>query len=144
MLVEIEYNSSTKELIYYCFYDVKSYSVTISFVNIYRQQIKTLRYIHEKDVDTIKRLLESYKTRAPVSETKAISSDNVKPSTSADDDTIKLKPIGVISTWFPSKRGTPRQPGICGKLPGKLLLYNSIYTNPDHALEGLQDFSHMW
>lgn len=77
-------------------------------------------------------------------EAKVIPSDGVKPGTSTDDDAIKLKPIGVISTWFPSKRGTPRQTGICGKVPGKLLLYNSIYTNPNHALEGLQDFSHMW
>lgn len=114
-------------------------------INNLRQQIKTLRYIHEKDVDTIKRLLESYKNGAPISsEAKVISLDDMKPSTSADDDAIKLKPIGIISTWFPSKRGTPRQTGICGKVPGKLLLYNSIYTNPDHALEGLQDFSHMW
>ncbi|XP_078039142.1 uncharacterized protein LOC144471191 isoform X2 [Augochlora pura] len=114
-------------------------------INNLRQQIKTLRYIHEKDVDTIKRLLESYRNGAPLSsEAKVISLDDVKPSTSADDDAIKLKPIGIISTWFPSKRGTPRQTGICGKVPGKLLLYNSIYTNPDHALEGLQDFSHMW
>ncbi|XP_054016150.1 tRNA (adenine(37)-N6)-methyltransferase [Hylaeus anthracinus] len=112
-------------------------------INNLRQQIKTLRYIHEKDVNTIKHLLESYRKGASISEAKVIS-DDVKPSTSADDDTVKLKPIGVVSTWFPCKRGTPRQPGICAKVPGKLLLYNSIYTNPDHALEGLQDFSHMW
>ena len=113
-------------------------------INNLRQQIKSLRYIHEKDVDAIKRLLESYRNGAPMPEAKVIPSAGVKPGTSTDDDAIKLKPIGVISTWFPSKRGTPRQTGICGKVPGKLLLYNSIYTNPDHALEGLQDFSHMW
>ncbi|XP_076750055.1 uncharacterized protein LOC143422949 [Xylocopa sonorina] len=113
-------------------------------INNLRQQIKSLRYVHEKDVDTIKRLLESFRNGASMSETKVVGSDNVKPGTSTDNDAIKLKPIGVISTWFPSKRGTPRQTGICGKVPGKLLLYNSIFTNPDHALEGLQDFSHMW
>ncbi|KOC63533.1 Nef-associated protein 1 [Habropoda laboriosa] len=113
-------------------------------INNLRQQMKSLRYIHEKDIDTIKRLLESYRNGSPMSEAKVIIPDDVKPSTSTDDDTIKLKPIGVISTWFPSKRGTPRQTGVCGKVPGKLLLYNSIFTNPDHALEGLQDFSHMW
>lgn len=112
--------------------------------NFHRQQIKSLRYIHEKDVDSIKRLLESFRNRPSMSDAKVIGPDDVKPSTSTDDDTIKLKPIGVISTWFPSKRGTPRQTGVCGKVPGKLLLYNSIFTNPDHALEGLQDFSHMW
>lgn len=113
-------------------------------INNLRQQIKSLRYIHEKDVDSIKRLLESFRNGPSVSDAKVIGPDDVKPSTSTDDDTIKLKPIGVISTWFPSKRGTPRQTGVCGKVPGKLLLYNSIFTNPDHALEGLQDFSHMW
>ncbi|XP_043520664.1 uncharacterized protein LOC122534260 [Frieseomelitta varia] len=113
-------------------------------INNLRQQIKSLRYIHEKDVDSIKRLLESYRNGPSASKTKITGSDDVKPSTSTDEDTVKLKPIGVISTWFPSKRGTPRQTRICGKVPGKLLLYNSVFTNPDHALEGLQDFSHMW
>ncbi|KOX71645.1 Nef-associated protein 1 [Melipona quadrifasciata] len=113
-------------------------------INNLRQQIKSLRYIHEKDVDSIKRLLDSYRNGPSASKTKIIGSDDVKPSTSTDEDTVKLKPIGVISTWFPSKRGTPRQTRICGKVPGKLLLYNSVFTNPDHALEGLQDFSHMW
>ncbi|XP_012140034.1 uncharacterized protein LOC100875268 isoform X2 [Megachile rotundata] len=108
------------------------------------QQIKSLRYIHEKEIDTIKHILESFKNESSASDTKVIGPDDVKPSTSTDDDAIRLKPIGVISTWFPSKRGTPRQTGICGKVPGKLLLYNSVFTNPDHALEGLQDFSHMW
>ncbi|XP_029041824.2 uncharacterized protein LOC114875573 [Osmia bicornis bicornis] len=113
-------------------------------INNLRQQIKSLRYIHEKDIDTIKHLLESFRNEPSASRTKVIGPDDVKPSTSTDDEAIKLKPIGVISTWFPSKRGTPRQTGICGKVPGKLLLYNSVFTNPDHALEGLQDFSHMW
>lgn len=88
--------------------------------------------------------MESYKNGSSISETKVIGPNDVKPSTSTDNDAIKLKPIGVISTCFPSKRATPRQTGICGKVPGKLLLYNSIFTNPDHALEGLQDFSHLW
>lgn len=113
-------------------------------INNLRQQIKNLRYVHEKDVDGIKRLLESYRTGTPIPEPKVISTLDVNPSTSGSDDTLKLRPIGVISTWFPSKRGTPRQPGICGKVPGKIILYNTIFTNPDHALEGLQDFSHMW
>ncbi|XP_043789285.1 tRNA (adenine(37)-N6)-methyltransferase [Apis laboriosa] len=113
-------------------------------INNLRQQIKSLRYIHEKDVNDIKHLLESYKNGSSMLETKVIGPNDVKPSTSTDNDAIKLKPIGVISTCFPSKRATPRQTRVCGKVPGKLLLYNSIFTNPDHALEGLQDFSHLW
>lgn len=52
--------------------------------------------------------------------------------------------IGAIQTHFPEKRGTPRQPGICTNLIAKLVLNNEVFTNPEHALEGLQEYSHMW
>lgn len=65
-------------------------------------------------------------------------------SSGTENDELKLKPIGVISTWFPNKRGVPRQPGICEKAPGKITLFNTTFTNPEHALEGLDGFSHMW
>ncbi|KAG5321083.1 TRMO methyltransferase, partial [Pseudoatta argentina] len=113
-------------------------------INNLRQQVKSLRYILDKDVDNIKRLLELQKHGGTVPQSKLISLEEAKPGTSKDQDVLKLKPIGIISTWFPNKRATPRQPGICGRVPGKLTLYNSIFTNPDHALQGLQDFSHMW
>jgi hypothetical protein len=105
--------------------------------------VKSLRYIFDKDVNNIKRLLELQRSGEGLSQP-IITSKEAKPGTSKDQDILKLKPIGIISTWFPNKRATPRQPGICGKMPGKLTLYNSIFTNPDHALQGLQDFSHMW
>ncbi|KAL6256542.1 hypothetical protein P5V15_012652 [Pogonomyrmex californicus] len=113
-------------------------------INNLRQQVKSLRYILDKDVDNIKRLLELKKNGETLSQSKLISSEEAKPGTSKDQDILKLKPIGIISTWFPNKRATPRQPGICGKVPGKLTLFNTVFTNPDHALQGLQDFSHMW
>ncbi|XP_072744330.1 tRNA (adenine(37)-N6)-methyltransferase [Anoplolepis gracilipes] len=115
-------------------------------INNLRQQVKSLRYILNKDVDNIKRFLELQTHGRSFSHSKLIASslEEAKPGTSKDQDILKLKPIGVISTWFPNKRATPRQPGICGKVPGKLTLYNSVFTNPDHALQGLQDFSHMW
>lgn len=106
--------------------------------------MRSLKYIFDKDVSGIKHLLEVQKDKESLPQTKLISSEEAKPGTSKDDDTLKLKPIGIISTWFPNKRATPRQPGVCGRVPGKLTLYNSVFTNPDHALQGLQDFSHMW
>ena len=57
---------------------------------------------------------------------------------------LPLRYIGVIHTHFPEKRGTPRQPGICPEMIAKLTLHNDVFTNPKHALEGLQDYSHMW
>lgn len=57
---------------------------------------------------------------------------------------LPLQYIGVIHTKFPEKRGTPRQPGICSNLTAKVVLNNDVFTNPEHSLEGLQDYSHMW
>lgn len=57
---------------------------------------------------------------------------------------LPLQYIGIISSHFPEKRGTPRQPGICSNMSAKLILDNNVFTNPEHALEGLQEFSHMW
>ncbi|XP_043276871.1 tRNA (adenine(37)-N6)-methyltransferase isoform X2 [Venturia canescens] len=113
-------------------------------INNLRQQVKSFRYILEKDVDGIKQAVRSYIDGKPVTiESSSLSTS--APSTSFDDDgMLKLKPIGLINTGFPSKRGTPRQPGICKTAPGKVTLFNSTFTNPEHALSGLQDFSHMW
>lgn len=52
--------------------------------------------------------------------------------------------IGIINTDFSEKRGTPRQPSVCSLATGKITLNNTTFTNPNHALEGLQSFSHMW
>lgn len=112
------------------------------FFIYYRQQMKSLKYTLDKDVNNIKHLLESQGQSETISLVKSL--EEAEPGTSRDQDILGLRPIGVISTWFPNKRATPRQSGICGKVPGKVILYNSIFTNPDHALEGLQDFSHMW
>ena len=57
---------------------------------------------------------------------------------------LELSPIGVVSSWFPERRGTPRQPGVSGSARGKLMLFNTVFTNPEHALEGLEEYSHMW
>ncbi|XP_066597835.1 uncharacterized protein [Prorops nasuta] len=113
-------------------------------INNLRQQIKSLKYIHEKDIENIKSILELKTGEITMFKSAETIPDEVKPSTSFNDDTIHLKPIGIISTCFPKKRGTPRQPSICEKAPGKIVFHNSIFTNPDHALEGLHGFSHMW
>ncbi|RZC39716.1 nef-associated protein 1, partial [Asbolus verrucosus] len=57
---------------------------------------------------------------------------------------VPVKYIGTINTDFPEKRATPRQPVICSDLIAKLTLNNEVFTNPNHALEGLQEFSHIW
>jgi len=57
---------------------------------------------------------------------------------------IELSIIGTIQTKFKERRCVPRQPGLCPLAQACLTISNSIFTNPNHALEGLTDFSHMW
>lgn len=57
---------------------------------------------------------------------------------------INYQPIGEICTSFPKKRAIPRQPGISFHSQGKITLFNTVFTNPEHSLEGLGEFSHMW
>lgn len=66
------------------------------------------------------------------------------PSTSNNSEKIELSIIGTIKTKFKERRGVPRQPGLCPLAQACLTISNSIFTNPNHALEGLSDFSHMW
>ncbi|KAG7262454.1 hypothetical protein CRUP_035678 [Coryphaenoides rupestris] len=57
---------------------------------------------------------------------------------------IQTVPIGYISSCFPVKNGTPRQPTVCGASRATLSIQPSVFNNPHHALEGLQHFSHVW
>ncbi|EFA07644.2 tRNA (adenine(37)-N6)-methyltransferase [Tribolium castaneum] len=111
-------------------------------INNLRKQLKALTFIQQKEYDKIKNVLQSWrclgcKTQA---ESPPIASEK-PPSTNTE---IKMQNIGVIRTQFPEKRGTPRQPTICSDSVAKLSLNDDVFTNPDHTLQGLQDFSHMW
>ncbi|XP_067002988.1 tRNA (adenine(37)-N6)-methyltransferase [Anabrus simplex] len=101
-----------------------------------RQQIKSLGYHQQKEVDRIQHALDAWQC-----ENCHHSSSKAE---SLSEEGVSLRPIGVVSTWFPEKRGTPRQAGVCVSSHGKLTLFSSVFTNPEHALEGLEEFSHMW
>ncbi|XP_044739387.1 tRNA (adenine(37)-N6)-methyltransferase [Chrysoperla carnea] len=108
-----------------------------------RQQIKSLGHIHQKECDSLRQIVTDWKCndcRLKVNEPPEPATEAIE---SISDD-ITLKTIGVISTQFPEKRGTPRQPGISADSIAKLTIKNDILTNPNHALEGLEEFSHMW
>lgn len=100
----------------------------------FRQQIKSLNCTHRKECDEITKKLENWRCLGCRNQEQNVE-NNVDPV---------VKQIGFINTSFPEKRGTPRQPGICSNSVAKLVLNSDIFTNPNHALEGLSDFSHMW
>jgi len=113
-----------------------------------------LQHIHDKDVSNIKRILEDWQSNGPTNRSSSVppsipstisegACKRLGPVITEDGD-IVMKPIGYVSTWFPEKRGTPRQPGVSGGAQGRITLSSSVFTNPEHALEGLEEFSHMW
>ncbi|XP_061174769.1 tRNA (adenine(37)-N6)-methyltransferase-like [Saccostrea echinata] len=57
---------------------------------------------------------------------------------------MEMKPVGYINSLFTFKNGTPRQPSVCPFARGSLKIDKSIFTNPEHSLEGLEEFSHVW
>lgn len=100
-----------------------------------------MTHAHRKDCDDIRNRLENW--RCLECRNRQLSQDNCGASSQNQID-LPLQYIGMIHTHFPEKRGTPRQPGICSNMIAKLTLNNDVFTNPEHALEGLQEYSHMW
>uniref|UniRef100_A0A1A9W6Z1 TsaA-like domain-containing protein n=1 Tax=Glossina brevipalpis TaxID=37001 RepID=A0A1A9W6Z1_9MUSC len=57
---------------------------------------------------------------------------------------ICFNSIGVIRTCFPEKRAVPRQSSVGEHFRGQIDLHADLFTNPEHALEGLEEYSHLW
>ncbi|CAH1254409.1 TRMO [Branchiostoma lanceolatum] len=60
------------------------------------------------------------------------------------EDTITSTPIGYLESCFKQKAGTPRQPTVCDLSKAKLTISRSIFNNPEHSLDGIEKFSHLW
>ncbi|XP_071096940.1 tRNA (adenine(37)-N6)-methyltransferase-like [Haliotis cracherodii] len=60
------------------------------------------------------------------------------------DDLWHMKPIGHMTSVFHHKNGTPRQPAICAHAQGSITIEKAVFNNPEHSLEDLDKFSHVW
>jgi tRNA (Thr-GGU) A37 N-methylase len=60
------------------------------------------------------------------------------------EDMMTMRPIGHLRSVFQHKNGTPRQPSLCSTARGSLTVEKTVFNNPEHALEGLEQFSHAW
>ena len=56
----------------------------------------------------------------------------------------EMKPIGFVQSCFKEKNGIPRQPSVCPAAKAKLCVSVKGFTNPEHCLDGLDNFSHVW
>ncbi|XP_013863234.1 tRNA (adenine(37)-N6)-methyltransferase isoform X2 [Austrofundulus limnaeus] len=66
------------------------------------------------------------------------------PQNALEQGNIQTTPIGYITSCFSLKNGTPRQPTICGPSRAELRIQQSVFNNAEHALLGLDQYSHVW
>ncbi|KAM3962231.1 tRNA (adenine(37)-N6)-methyltransferase [Aphomia sociella] len=112
-----------------------------------RQQLSALKHEHLKEIKLIKAALNGLRcANCNDSATSVATNHNENgPTTSSENsDDIAYQPIGIIETSFQNKRGVPRQPSVLAKARGTVIINQNVFNNPEHALSGLEEFSHMW
>ncbi|CAH1780893.1 unnamed protein product [Owenia fusiformis] len=57
---------------------------------------------------------------------------------------LSHKPIGYVRSLFAFKNGTPRQASVCTNAKAVIAIEKSVFNNPEHSLQGLEAFSHVW
>ncbi|XP_078689434.1 tRNA (adenine(37)-N6)-methyltransferase-like isoform X1 [Branchiostoma floridae x Branchiostoma belcheri] len=105
-----------------------------------RQQIETLKHVEKKEVFKIQEMVRQKTCPQELLhfEDAAVERPNIP------EGTIMSTPIGHLESCFKHKAGTPRQPTICDLSKAKLTISRSIFNNPEHSLEGIEKFSHIW
>lgn len=112
-----------------------------------RKEIKNLRQMLDSAVRAHRKHLVS--VQAAVSKINLSNDEKERkhlpsPQAALEQGHIQTVPIGYISSCFSMKNGTPRQPTVCGPSRGELRIKQSVFNNPEHALVGLEQFSHVW
>lgn len=117
-------------------------------VSVMRKELKNLRQMlesatraHRKHMISLQSAVSKIDLKEPYTQTPAASSKS--PVTALEQGIIQTAPIGHISSCFSAKNGTPRQPTVCGPSRAELRV-QSVFNNPEHALVGLEQYSHVW
>ncbi|XP_055701165.1 tRNA (adenine(37)-N6)-methyltransferase-like [Phlebotomus papatasi] len=106
-----------------------------------RKQITTLNYTQKKEIESVRKILDDFKCQNCRN---IVQNNSIPPDLATKTAEIKFSPIGTIKTPFPEKRGVPRQASISTQIEGIIDLNYDTFNNPEHSLEGLEDFSHIW
>uniref|UniRef100_A0A3Q2TL69 tRNA (adenine(37)-N6)-methyltransferase n=1 Tax=Fundulus heteroclitus TaxID=8078 RepID=A0A3Q2TL69_FUNHE len=120
-------------------------------ISVMRKEIKNLRQTLDSAARAHRKHLLSIQTAVSTMDFTGYDKKDYRPSSpslSAQDalqqGKIQTVPIGYISSCFSLKNGTPRQPTICGPSRARLQVQQSVFNNPEHALVGLEQYSHVW
>ena len=57
---------------------------------------------------------------------------------------LSFDPIGFLESPFETKNGTPRQPQLVGSATSRLKIRHERLPHPEHALDGITGYSHVW
>ncbi|XP_056227932.1 tRNA (adenine(37)-N6)-methyltransferase [Seriola aureovittata] len=117
--------------------------------SVMRKEIKNLRQMLDSAVRAHRKHMISI--QSAVSKIGVCEADKAQtppaptsPQVALEKGSIQTVPIGYISSCFSVKNGTPRQPTICGPSRAELRIQQSVFNNPEHALVGLEQYSHVW
>ncbi|XP_037329100.2 tRNA (adenine(37)-N6)-methyltransferase [Pungitius pungitius] len=121
-------------------------------ISVMRKEIKNLRQMldsatrgHRKHMISIQSAVSTIGLCGPdKDQTPSPSSPAASPQAALERGSIQTVPIGYITSCFSVKNGTPRQPTICGPSRADLRIHRSVFNNPEHALVGLEQYSHVW
>ncbi|KAK7930530.1 hypothetical protein WMY93_006925 [Mugilogobius chulae] len=119
-------------------------------VSVMRKEIKNLRQMldsasraHHKHIISLKSVMAKSDQKVP-RDAQTPSYPLASQASALEQGVIQTVPIGYLSSCFSAKNGTPRQPTICGSSRAELRIQQSVFNNPEHALEGLEQYSHVW
>ncbi|ETN58234.1 hypothetical protein AND_010192 [Anopheles darlingi] len=125
-------------------------TVARSEIKNLRQQVKNLQHIFSKEHQYALKLLNEFSSKdceriETIGEIeKNTSFSDTENAVTCDNDDVHFKPIGVIRTVFSEKRAVPRQAVLASTVESRIELSPKIFNNPEHSLEGLENFSHIW
>ncbi|XP_040043659.2 tRNA (adenine(37)-N6)-methyltransferase [Gasterosteus aculeatus] len=118
-------------------------------ISVMRKEIKNLRQMldsatrgHRKHMISIQSAVSKIGLRDP--EKDQTPAAPPPPQAALERGSIQTVPIGYVTSCFSVKNGTPRQPTICVPSRAELRIHQSVFNNPDHALVGLEQYSHVW
>lgn len=117
-------------------------------VSVMRKEIKNLRQMldsatrgHRKHILSLQSVVSKMNQKEPY---RAKATTSASSLTALEQGIIQTIPIGYLKSCFSTKNGTPRQPTICSLSRAELHIQRSVFNNPEHALVGLEQFSHVW
>lgn len=106
------------------------------------REVASLR--RKRDADRAGRTRAERELRRVLTERAATGSSSAQGDEAGQLATLSapIKPIGVVRSPFPSRMGTPRQGMLAPATRGWIQLEGRL--NPAEALDGIQQFSHVW